>query len=62
MATINLAVTVELNDDLTADEISALASDLVVGLSRAGSNEMKTAISHVRKPGLTATVNVKVLD
>lgn len=62
MATINLSVTVELNDDLTADEISALTSDLIFGMSRAGRNEAVNAIRNGQKAGLTATVTIKALD
>lgn len=61
MTAIKLAVTVELNDDLTADEISALTSDLIFAISRSGRDEVQGTIrnGHV---GLTATVNVKALD
>lgn len=61
MTTINLAVTVELNDDLTADEISALTSDLIFAVSRGARNEVKDTVrlGHV---GLTATVTAKAIE
>lgn len=62
MTTIKLAVTVELNDDLTADEISAFTSELIFGISRAGRNETAAAIRNGKNAGLSGTINVKVLD
>ena len=61
MTTINLAVTVELNDDLTAEEISELASGLNFALSRSAVDEVKSTVrmGHV---GMVATVNCKLVE
>jgi hypothetical protein len=62
MTTINLAVTVELSGDLTADEVSALVSDLIFGMSRPVRREVVSAIRNGQNPGLTATVGIKHVE
>lgn len=61
MATINLAVTVELNDDLTAEEIAELASGLNFAISRSAVEEVRSTVrmGHV---GMVATVNCKLVE
>jgi hypothetical protein len=59
MTTINLTVTVEINDDLSPEEVSALASELVFGVSRGARDEIKSVVRN-GKAGLAAEINVKV--
>jgi hypothetical protein len=63
MTTINLALTVELNDDLSEDVIASLTSALIMDLSK---DSLKTLAKVIAENnihnGTTGTVNIKALD
>lgn len=60
MATVNLALTVELNNDLSEETLAALTSALIVELSKESGKALKKAIAEQGiHDGTTGWVNIK---
>jgi hypothetical protein len=63
MTTINLAVTVELNDDLSEEVLASLTSALIMDLSRDSFKTLAKVIAEQNiHNGTTGTVNIKAVD